>query len=195
LAYMSYDPNYSFGMDDDDDEPNNEDEDLEDEYDKEDDDDYEEEESEDEDDDEDDESWKVWRSAIRALKAVVEAKRHDPSTLWATEYPMCPGKSVIVAMALVGRFKERVQNCRVGILDSFTRLLAAVTVKASDAGVISIKDANDETAMDTTTTTTLDKEKIDLSPISAESIQTMASFLKLQSRSLNQFRWRRWIPS
>jgi hypothetical protein len=154
LAYMSYDPNYSYGMDDDGDEANNnEDEDLEDEYDNEDDDDYEEEESEDEDDDDDDESWKVRRSAIRALKAVVEAKQHDPSTLWATAYPTRRGKSAIFAMALVGRFKEREENCRVGILDCFTRLLA-VTVKASDAGVISIKDANDETAMDTTTTTT-----------------------------------------
>ncbi len=87
---------------------------------EEDDDDYEEEESEDEDDDEDDESWKVRRSSIRALKAIVEAKQHDPSTLWATEFPIIRGKLAIVAMALVGCFKERVQNCRVGILDCFT---------------------------------------------------------------------------
>lgn len=142
LAYMSYDPNYSYGTEDDED-GNNDDEDLDDEYD--DDDEYEEEEESDEDDD-DDESWKVRRSAIRALKAVVEGKKHDPSPLWTVSYETRRGKSAIVASALVGRFKEREENCRVGILDCFNRLLG-VTVKAADAGVVSFAVSADD--MDT----------------------------------------------
>jgi cullin-associated NEDD8-dissociated protein 1 len=155
LAYMSYDPNYSYGDDDGDDQPsdNQGDEDLDDDYDDEDD--YPEEDSEDDDDD-DDESWKVRRSAIRALKAVVEAKKHDPSPLWADQFTTRRGKSASVAMSLVGRFKEREENCRVGVLDCFTRLLA-VTVKAADAGVVqfskpessSSSAADDDDAMDT----------------------------------------------
>jgi len=145
LAYMSYDPNYSYGNDEED-----QNEDGDDEYDDEyDDDEYEEEESED--DDDDDESWKVRRSAIRALKAVVDAKKHDPSALWTTSYQIRRGKAAIVAMALVGRFKEREENCRVGILDCFTRLLA-VTVKAAEAGVIAFSSDD----MDTSTAVTID---------------------------------------
>lgn len=147
LAYMSYDPNYSYGTDQTDDADG--DDELEEDYS-----DYEEEEEEsDEDDDDDDESWKVRRSAIRALKAVVEAKKHDPSKLWTHEYQTRRGKSAIVAMALVQRFKEREENCRVGIIDCFTRLLS-VTVKAAEAGVISFTITSDQ--MDTSTVTTID---------------------------------------
>lgn len=145
LAYMSYDPNYSYG-DDDDENADDDDEDFDDEY--EDDDEYDE---ESEDDDDDDESWKVRRSAIQALKAVVEAKEHDPSTLWMTSYEVRRGQTAIVAMALVGRFKEREENCRVDILDCFTRLLAA-TVKAADAGVVSFSTDD----MDTSSSATID---------------------------------------
>ena len=133
LAYMSYDPNYSYGDDtieegggDDEDEFEQEDDDE---------DEFEDEEEEEEEDDDDDESWKVRRSAIRALKAVVEAKKHDPSTLWTKSYPVRKGKSSIVAAALVNRFKEREENCRVGVIDCFTRLLD-VTVAAANAGVV-----------------------------------------------------------
>ena len=144
LAYMSYDPNYSYG---DDDEANgggdDADEELEDEYEDDEDDEYEEEDSE-EDDDDDDESWKVRRSAIRALLAVVEAKKHDPSPLWKDEFTIRKNKpSSCVALALVGRFKEREENCRVGVLDCFTRLLA-VTVKAADAGVVKFSSSSSD---------------------------------------------------
>ncbi|CAB9496167.1 Cullin-associated NEDD8-dissociated protein [Seminavis robusta] len=88
----------------------------------------------------------VRRSAIRALKAVVEAKKHDPSTLWSKSYPVRKSKSSIVATALVNRFKEREENCRVGVIDCFTRLLD-VTVAAAHSGVIAFADPN---AMDTT---------------------------------------------
>lgn len=146
LAYMSYDPNYSYG--DDDEEQNNgddEDEDFEDAEEEEDE--FEEdEEEEDGEDDDDDESWKVRRSAIRALKAVVEAKKHDPSTLWMKSYPVRKGKSALVATALVQRFKEREENCRVGVIDCFARLLD-VTVVAAQSGVVSFADPS---SMDTT---------------------------------------------
>lgn len=145
LAYMCYDPNYSYG-DDDNDENNEE---ADDEYDDDYDDEYEDEESED--DDDDDESWKVRRSAIRSLKAVVEATKHDPSMLWTASYQVRRGKTAVVAMALVGRFKEREENCRVDILDCFTELLS-VTVNAADAGVIAF--ASDR--MDTSNMVTID---------------------------------------
>jgi len=114
LAFMTYDPNYSYG-DDDDDNGNNDDNDDDDEY-------SEDEFSDEEDmsDDDDDDSWKVRRSAIRALTAVVDAMKADPSKLW-TEYG--------VANALVKRFKEREENCRVDVIDCFTRLLA-ITVES-----------------------------------------------------------------
>lgn len=137
LAYMSYDPNYSYGNDAEDRVDDNDD-DMD--YNDDEDDEYSEEGDEEEDDD-DDESWKVRRSAIRALKAVVECQRHDPSALWTKRFPTRRGHSAIVAMALVNRFKEREENCRVGILECFTRLLA-VTIKAADAGVVAIQDAS-----------------------------------------------------
>ena len=150
LVYMSYDPNYSYGDEDDEEDDENQvvpedtetpdeamdddeggeggddDEDVD-----EDDDEYEEDEEE---DDDDDESWKVRRSAIRALKAVVEAHRHNPTPLWKHKYPLSSSgssgqRTTTVAAALVRRFKEREENCRVGVLDCFTRLLA-VTIQA-----------------------------------------------------------------
>jgi cullin-associated NEDD8-dissociated protein 1 len=137
LAYMSYDPNYSYGVEDDEEGMNGgNDDDGDDEYDDDDNDnEFEEEEAGDEDDDDDDESWKVRRSAIRALKAVVEAKKHDPSALWTTPFKVRRDKTAILAAALVGRFKEREENCRVGVLDCFTRLLS-VTVTAASAGLV-----------------------------------------------------------
>jgi len=135
LAYMSYDPNYSYG---DDEEDAAEDEDDDTFEDDEEEDEFEEDEEEEEDDD-DDESWKVRRSAIRALKAVVEAKKHDPSTLWTKSYPVRKSKFAVVATALVQRFKEREENCRVGVIDCFTRLLD-VTVLAAHSGVVRFAD-------------------------------------------------------
>ncbi|CAJ1966530.1 unnamed protein product [Cylindrotheca closterium] len=145
LAYMSYDPNYSYG---DDDEDAGEDESGE--YDDESgDDEYEDEDSED--DDDDDESWKVRRSAIRTLKAVVEAKRHSPAALWTVTYKTRQGQAASVAMALVTRFKEREENCRSDVLDCFTKLLS-VTVDAAKAGFVTL--ASDD--MDTGSVTSID---------------------------------------
>jgi len=159
LAYASFDPNYSYG---DTDEAEDIEEDAEDDYEEEEEDEYEEE-DEDEDDD-DDESWKVRRSAIRALAAVIEAKRHDPEALWTVAYKVRGGKSVQVSKALVQRFKEREENCRVGVLDCFT-LLLNVTVAAAKAGTSRVQlvaggtdDDNDAMMDDSMTAIDLQKD-------------------------------------
>lgn len=164
LAYMSYDPNYSYGTEDEEaaqsDEMDDDDDggDYDDEY-------QDEEEEDDDDDDDEDESWKVRRSAIRALTAVVETQKHDPSALWTYPYKVRRNKTAIVAAALVQRFKEREENCRVGILEAFTTLLAETT-KAADSGVVrftttdsmdsSITGAPSSSSTSATTTTTID---------------------------------------
>jgi len=167
LAYMSYDPNYSYG----DDEVEDVDED----------DDYEEEEDdleeEDEDDDDDDDSWKVRRAAIRALAAVVKAKQHDPSMLWVKVYNVRKGKSTTVANALVSRFKEREENCRVDVIDCTTSLLS-VTVNATAEGGVRFASPD---AMDT------DGVVIDLStsyrPTLVKSCEKLLSIKKGGERS------------
>jgi len=133
LAYMRFDPNYQYGDEGDDDEAMEEDEEDDEEFSEED------EYSEDDDmsDEEDDDNWKVRRSAIRTLTSVVEATKHDPSKLWIAEYAWRKNsdKKATVAGALVNRFKEREENCRVDIIECFTRLLS-FTVSAASAGVL-----------------------------------------------------------
>ena len=60
-------------------------------------------------DEEDDENWKVRRSAIRTLTAVVEASKHDPSSLWLDQFVWRKNSEdkITVSGALVNRFKER----------------------------------------------------------------------------------------
>ena len=139
LAFMCYDPNYSYGEDqegEDQDEGLDDEDEYGDEY----------EEDEDFDDDDDDESWKVRRAAVRALKAVVETKKHNPALLWTTRYSVRRGKSSVVATALVNRFKEREENCRVGVIECFTRLLE-VTIDAASSGILTL--ATDDSMIDT----------------------------------------------
>lgn len=115
LAYVSYDPNYAYGPDEN---GEDNDEEMDDDDDDEMDDDYEDE----DDDDEDDESWKVRRSAIRVLKAIIETTKHEPASLWTKSYSI-RGTDTTLSQTLVRRFKEREENCRVGIIECFTRLL------------------------------------------------------------------------
>jgi len=166
LAYLRHDPNYSYGdenesedaADGDGDGDNNGDVSgdngaEEDDYDMDD----EEEDYEDDDDDygddsdDDDDSWKVRRSAIRTLSAVVEASKSDMSKLWTTEFSWKKNKKwkITVAGALVQRFKERDENCRVDIIECFNKLLSN-TVDAAAAGDIILASA-DANYMDTTT--------------------------------------------
>jgi len=66
----------------------------------------------------------------------VEATKNDPSKLWIAEYAWRKNyKQTTVAGALVNRFKEREENCRVDIIECFTRLLS-YTVSAASSGVL-----------------------------------------------------------
>ena len=124
LAYTSYDPNYAYGQEEDEEDEEMDDEDPDDEME---DDAYEDE----DDEDEDDESWKVRRSAIRVLKAIIETKKHEPGPLWTQTYSV-RGADTTVSKVLVGRFKEREENCRVGVIECFTRLLDVTTQAGTD---------------------------------------------------------------
>jgi len=146
LAYVRYDPNYSYGDENDDD--NNDaliDEDGSDDDDGSgySDDDF----SDDSEVDDDDDSWKVRRSAVRALIAIVECCKAEPSRLWTDEYRY-GSKKKTVAAALVDRFKEREEECRIYIIDCFTRLLN-ITVAASTAGAIILATPTTIETMDT----------------------------------------------
>lgn len=173
LAYMSYDPNYSYGTEGT--EAEGEDEDLdEDEEENE----YEDDEEEEEEDD-DDESWKVRRSAIRTLMAVVEAQKNDPSPLWTYNYKVRRGKTTVFGTALVNRFKEREENCRVGVIDCFNQLLA-VTVAAAEAGVVSLSSSSDE--MDTSTGVVIDLRSL-YAPKIVKACETILTVKKGNERS------------
>ncbi len=67
----------------------------------------------------------------------MEAAKHDPSKLWIADYAWMKNsdKKTSVAGALVNRFKEREENCRVDIIECFTRLLS-YTVSAASSGVL-----------------------------------------------------------
>ncbi len=128
LAYMRYDPNYSYGDEGEDNEECEMDE--EDELEDQEEDEYEE---EDDYSDDDDDSWKVRRSAIRTLVAVVKASEKNLSSLWNVKYSLKKNKkwTVTLAAALVNRFKERDENCRVDIINCFNSLLKSTVIAAS----------------------------------------------------------------
>lgn len=135
LAYMRYDPNYSYGDEgleplemDDETAKDEEEEEEEEDYEEEDEDDY---------SDDDDDSWKVRRSAIRTLAAVVKASDKNLSSLWNVPYSSATNKKwkSTVAEALVNRFKERDENCRVDIIDCLCCLLKS-TIGAAKNGDI-----------------------------------------------------------
>jgi len=152
LAYMRFDPNYQYGDEDD---GNGDDDAIE--EDAEESEEFEEEEEEDEysddddmSDEEDDENWKVRRGAIRTLTSVVEATRHDPSKLWIAEYAWrkSSDKKATVASALVNRFKEREENCRVDIIECFSRLLSyTVSAASSDVLVLASSSSMEDDAL------------------------------------------------
>uniref|UniRef100_A0AAY4B0K2 TATA-binding protein interacting (TIP20) domain-containing protein n=1 Tax=Denticeps clupeoides TaxID=299321 RepID=A0AAY4B0K2_9TELE len=98
LTYITYDPNYNYDADD----SAMETEDGDDE----------EQESDDEYSDDDDMSWKVRRSSVKCLEAVVSSRRDLLPDLYAS---VCP--------VLVGRFKEREENVRTDIFLAFVALL------------------------------------------------------------------------
>ena len=143
LSYMRFDPNYSYGDEQEDEDGNvlkenvsEEEHDDDEEFD--DTDDYEDDVS----DDDDGGEWKVRRSAIRVISSVVESFKHDLFKLWSEEYIWKKNRrKTTVAGALVDRFKEREENCRVDIINCFNRLLA-ISVAAASAGDIFLSSTN-----------------------------------------------------
>uniref|UniRef100_A0A672S5L2 Cullin-associated NEDD8-dissociated protein 1-like n=1 Tax=Sinocyclocheilus grahami TaxID=75366 RepID=A0A672S5L2_SINGR len=101
LKYITYDPNYNYDADDDEDDSM----DIED---REDDD----QESDDEYSDDDDMSWKVRRSSVKCLEAIISSRRDLLVELYGSIGP-----------TLVSRFKEREENVKTDIFSAFVALL------------------------------------------------------------------------
>uniref|UniRef100_A0A3P8Q6G9 Uncharacterized protein n=1 Tax=Astatotilapia calliptera TaxID=8154 RepID=A0A3P8Q6G9_ASTCA len=100
LKYMTFDPNYNY----DDNEEEDEDRmDIDDEL---------EEESDDEYSDDDDMSWKVRRSSIKCLEALISTRLDLLLSFYSS---ICP--------ALLARFKEREENVRADVFTAFSTLL------------------------------------------------------------------------
>ncbi|CAM9488775.1 unnamed protein product, partial [Phaeothamnion confervicola] len=105
LKYAKYDPNYNYGDSDDDENGGGAmEEDGNEEF------------SDDDfaDDDDDDTSWKVRRSAIKVLRAVILCRAELLQELYQT----CCDE-------LIGRFKEREENVRIDVIECFRKLLEA----------------------------------------------------------------------
>ena len=89
----------------------------------------------------------------------MEASKHNPSKLWIEEYTWMKNSNAktTVAGALVNRFKERDENCRVDNIECFTRLLS-YTVSAASSGVLVLASSNsmEEDALSTTGTVVVD---------------------------------------
>jgi len=131
LAFLKYDPNYSYGESDeegDDDMNDSEDEFSDDDFGG---------------SDDDDTSWKVRRSAIKTLSAVISCRPELLQDL----YKQC-------ASELISRFKEREENVRVDLIKCFETLLSATLAadsrtKATARAKNSEYESNDKpTAMD-----------------------------------------------
>uniref|UniRef100_A0A8L0DR57 Cullin-associated and neddylation-dissociated 2 (putative) n=1 Tax=Oncorhynchus mykiss TaxID=8022 RepID=A0A8L0DR57_ONCMY len=105
LRYITYDPNYNYDVDEGGDEDGDESMDTEDGED-------EDQESDDEYSDDDDMSWKVRRSSVKCLEAVISTRRDLLVELYGS-----------VAPTLLARFKEREENVKTDIFVAFVALL------------------------------------------------------------------------
>ncbi|XP_062265609.1 cullin-associated NEDD8-dissociated protein 2 [Platichthys flesus] len=113
LQFMTFDPNYNY----DDDEQDEEDSmDIEDGLDEESDDEY---------SDDDDMSWKVRRSSIKCLEALISSRRDLLLSFYSS---VCP--------ALLARFKEREENVRADVFAAFSTLLRQTRVGSSPRGLL-----------------------------------------------------------
>nr|XP_055072782.1 cullin-associated NEDD8-dissociated protein 2 [Misgurnus anguillicaudatus] len=101
LKYITYDPNYNYDADDDQDDSM----DVEDRED-------EDQDSDDEYSDDDDMSWKVRRSSVKCLEAIVSSRRDLLVEFYGSVGP-----------TLVSRFKEREENVKTDIFSAFVALL------------------------------------------------------------------------
>ncbi|KAJ0069023.1 hypothetical protein NL108_015895, partial [Boleophthalmus pectinirostris] len=111
LKFMTYDPNYNY-----DDEEEEDSMDVEDGFGEESDDEY---------SDDDDMSWKVRRSSIKCLEALIHTRRDLLLSFYSS---LCP--------ALLTRFKEREENVRADVFSAFSTLLRQTRVGSSHVGLI-----------------------------------------------------------
>uniref|UniRef100_A0A3Q2QS02 Uncharacterized protein n=1 Tax=Fundulus heteroclitus TaxID=8078 RepID=A0A3Q2QS02_FUNHE len=112
LKFMTFDPNYNY----DDSEGDEDSMDIEDRADEESDDEY---------SDDDDMSWKVRRSAIKCLEALISTRRDLLLSFYSS---ICP--------ALLARFKEREENVRADVFAAFSTLLRQTRGGSSHHGLI-----------------------------------------------------------
>ncbi|KAM4582257.1 cullin-associated NEDD8-dissociated protein 2 [Fundulus diaphanus] len=112
LKFMTFDPNYNY----DDSEEDEDSMDIEDRADEESDDEY---------SDDDDMSWKVRRSAIKCLEALISTRRDLLLSFYSS---ICP--------ALLARFKEREENVRADVFAAFSTLLRQTRGGSSHQGLI-----------------------------------------------------------
>uniref|UniRef100_A0A8C6UKJ0 Cullin-associated and neddylation-dissociated 2 (putative) n=1 Tax=Neogobius melanostomus TaxID=47308 RepID=A0A8C6UKJ0_9GOBI len=113
LKFMTYDPNYNYDNAEEDDDSM----DIEDGFGEESDDEY---------SDDDDMSWKVRRSSIKCLEALIHTRRDMLLSFYSS---LCPG--------LLARFKEREENVRADVFSAFSTLLRQTRVGSSHVGLIS----------------------------------------------------------
>uniref|UniRef100_A0A671U9V8 TATA-binding protein interacting (TIP20) domain-containing protein n=1 Tax=Sparus aurata TaxID=8175 RepID=A0A671U9V8_SPAAU len=119
LKFMTFDPNYNY---DDDEEEQEDSMDIEDGLDEESDDEY---------SDDDDMSWKVRRSSIKCLDALISTRRDLLLSFYSS---VCP--------ALLARFKEREENVRADVFAAFSTLLKQTRVGSSHHGhVVTTSDS------------------------------------------------------
>ncbi|XP_040015031.1 cullin-associated NEDD8-dissociated protein 2 [Xiphias gladius] len=113
LKFMTFDPNYNY--DDDEQEEEEDGMDVEDGLDEESDDEY---------SDDDDMSWKVRRSSIKCLEALIATRRDLLLSFYSS---ICP--------ALLARFKEREENVRADVFAAFATLLRQTRAGSSRHGL------------------------------------------------------------
>ncbi|KAM7401565.1 hypothetical protein PAMP_016872 [Pampus punctatissimus] len=113
LKFMTFDPNYNYDDAEDDEEDSM---DIEDGLDEESDDEY---------SDDDDMSWKVRRSSIKCLEALINTRRDLLLSFYSS---ICP--------ALLARFKEREENVRADVFAAFSTLLRQTRAGPSHHGLI-----------------------------------------------------------
>ncbi|KAF6717417.1 Cullin-associated NEDD8-dissociated protein 1 [Oryzias melastigma] len=113
FKFMTYDPNYNYDGSEEEEEDSM---DVEDGADEESDDEY---------SDDDDMSWKVRRSAVKCLEALIATRLDLLASFYST---VCP--------TLLARFKEREENVRADVFAAFSTLLRQSRVGSSHPGLI-----------------------------------------------------------
>ncbi|CAG5977970.1 unnamed protein product [Menidia menidia] len=118
LKFMTFDPNYNYDGSEEEDEDSM---DVEDGLDEDSDDEY---------SDDDDMSWKVRRSAIKCLEALISTRRDLLLSFYSS---ICP--------VLLVRFKEREENVRADVFSAFSALLRQTRAGSAHQGLITAASA------------------------------------------------------